>query len=68
MRDDYNEICNVLSMGTDYDVYFDNFEYHMSDGTFDVMLGYGDDDFETLLSASNIAAWQIKWCAMDLET
>ena len=65
--DDSSEVCAALELGTDYRVYFDNFEYHMTDGTFDVLLGYGDDSFETLLAASNMAARQIKWCALDLE-
>lgn len=66
MNDDVEEICAVLGMHTPYKVYFENFKYHMTDGTFDVTLGYGDDDFEVLLSSADIAAKQISWCAQDL--
>lgn len=41
-----DEVCRILAMGTPYKVYFEDFDYHVTDGTFDYIIGHGDDDFE----------------------
>lgn len=53
---DYKEICTVLEMHTSFEVYFDydEFAFHVTDGTNDTVIGYGDDDFELLCTNFDI--------------
>lgn len=51
MEDELDEQLAILDSITDYDVYLEGFAYHVTDGTFDAVIGYGDDDFESLLSS-----------------
>ena len=51
MEEELDEQLAILDASTDYRVYFEGFAYHVTDGTFDMVIGYGDDDFESLLSA-----------------
>ena len=51
MEEELDEQLAILDASTDYHVYFNDFAYHVTDGTFDAIIGYGDDDFESLLSS-----------------
>ena len=51
MEEELNEQLAILDASTNYHVYFKDFAYHVTDGTFDTVIGYGDDDFESLLSS-----------------
>ena len=50
MSDEFDEVCAVLGMHLPYRVFFDDFTYYLTDEVNDIVIGYGDDDLELLLS------------------
>ena len=40
MEEELDEQLAILDASTDYRVYFEDFAYHVTDGTFDAVIGY----------------------------